>query len=104
MFCAHYLGSIQNQHTAPAMATKAPRPIPHTHPSFAPTQGVTIGASKPMPLPPVFIMAAAVPPHVPPSSTAVVQNAPSHNPRMPSESVNKSTIQEDCVAKMRNNN
>src|SRR5216117_2084901 len=102
--CAGCFGSIQNQQTAPARATNAPRPIPHAHPSFALTHGVTIGASKPIPLPPVFIMAAAVPPRVPPSSTAVVQNAPSHKPRMPSESVNQSTIHKGCVAKMPNNN
>src|SRR5690242_14276573 len=95
-------GSIQNQQTAPARPMIAATLIPQVQPSLAMTHGVTIGASNPIPLPPVFMMAAAVPPRFAPSSTAVVQKAPSQNPNTPRERVNHSTIQNGCVAKMPN--
>ncbi len=44
-----------------------------------------------MPFPPVFMMAALVPPRFPPSSIAVIQNALSHNPSSPSARVNQVT-------------
>src|SRR5207249_8387308 len=97
-------GTIHHQHTAPIRPNKAPRLMPQVQPSLALTHGVTIGASSPMPLPPVFMIAAAVPPRAPPVSTAVVQKAPSHKPRTPSDDVNQSTIQKVSRAKMPSSN
>ena len=44
--------------------------------SHALTRGVTTGASKPTPLPPVLTMAAELPPRTPPKSMAVAQEGP----------------------------
>src|SRR5204862_4724830 len=84
---------IPIQHIAPARQITPPSAMPTGQPYRSLTQGVTTGASKPPPLPPVFMIAAAVPLKLPPVSTIVDQNAPSAAPTAPSAKLNQNTIQ-----------
>ena len=70
------------------MHINPPMLIPHFQPSEALIAGVKSGASSPIPLPPVLIIAAALPPRRPPNSTAVNQNEASQAPTAPIESAN----------------
>src|SRR4051794_33614687 len=87
---------MPSQHIAPTTATPAPTHRPPPQPNRWLITGVSIGASKPTPLPPVFMMAALIPaclPPLPPNSIAVTQNALSQRPRNPSAAVNQDTTQ-----------
>src|SRR5437762_12069499 len=64
---------MNHQQTPPRMAISPPMLMPHFQPSDALIAGVKSGASRPIPLPPVLMIAAALPPRRPPNSTAVSQ-------------------------------
>src|SRR5256885_8477754 len=83
---------IGHQQMPPAMQTSPPMLIPHFQPSDSLIIGVKSGARRPIPLPPVLMIAAAQPPRLPPSSTAVSQNGPSAAPTAPSERENQKTM------------